>query len=82
MIESYGGRAAAAAWGEGMTRHTTLMDVEGQYLTSPLLSPYIEQCPLTVSIPSPPLPSLSFPRRHATPGVVSLDRSKREDFAF
>ncbi|RZS28873.1 hypothetical protein BHM03_00062526 [Ensete ventricosum] len=28
MGESYGGRAAATAWGEVVTRHTTLMDVE------------------------------------------------------
>ncbi|RZS06613.1 hypothetical protein BHM03_00037309 [Ensete ventricosum] len=28
MGESYGGRVAAAAWGEGVARHTTLMGVE------------------------------------------------------
>ncbi|RRT49531.1 hypothetical protein B296_00027905 [Ensete ventricosum] len=28
IVESYGGRAAAAAWGEGVARHTTLMGVE------------------------------------------------------
>ncbi|RZS01222.1 hypothetical protein BHM03_00031041, partial [Ensete ventricosum] len=28
MAESYGGRAVAAAWGEGVARHTTLMGVE------------------------------------------------------
>ncbi|RRT34307.1 hypothetical protein B296_00049238 [Ensete ventricosum] len=28
MAESYRGRAAAAAWGEGMARHTTLLGVE------------------------------------------------------
>ncbi|RWW65705.1 hypothetical protein BHE74_00026977 [Ensete ventricosum] len=28
MVESYGGRAAAAVWGEGVARHTILMGVE------------------------------------------------------
>ncbi|RRT53111.1 hypothetical protein B296_00035475 [Ensete ventricosum] len=28
MAELYGGRAATAAWGEGVVRHTTLMSVE------------------------------------------------------
>ncbi|RWW81385.1 hypothetical protein BHE74_00010239 [Ensete ventricosum] len=28
MTESYGGRAAAAAWGKGVVRHTTLMSME------------------------------------------------------
>ncbi|RWW90227.1 hypothetical protein BHE74_00000627 [Ensete ventricosum] len=28
MAESYGRRAAAAAWGEGVARHTTLMGVK------------------------------------------------------
>ncbi|RRT46091.1 hypothetical protein B296_00021816 [Ensete ventricosum] len=28
MVKSYGGRAAAAAWGEGVARHTILMGVE------------------------------------------------------
>ncbi|RWW46647.1 hypothetical protein BHE74_00047429 [Ensete ventricosum] len=27
VAETYGGRAAAAAWGEGMARHATLMSV-------------------------------------------------------
>ncbi|RWW89518.1 hypothetical protein BHE74_00001536 [Ensete ventricosum] len=28
MAESYGGCAGAVAWGEGVTRHTTLMSVD------------------------------------------------------
>ncbi|RZR77651.1 hypothetical protein BHM03_00002775 [Ensete ventricosum] len=34
MAETYGGRAAAATWGEGMARHTTLMGVPSVCVSS------------------------------------------------